>query len=317
MNLIHENKKKLDEYCPICKSKDLNLVYSTQDRHYGIKGIFNISKCNNCLVRFLNPMPSEKELTSLYPEDTFYAYNDFTKNSGMIKNVINIFKKMLFLEIRTKDPNFDKPGKILDIGCGSGSFLYEYKINGWETNGIEVNSTAAELGNKIARLNIFPGSLVQSNFDSEYFDYVRSNHSFEHITNPHEVLTEVNRIIKSGGKFFIGVPNIESFNASIFKEFWWYLGVPVHTFNYSVKSLSSLLESHNFVIESIKFNSDYSGILGSLQIYLNRKNGKLSNQGLIINNRLLVILAQYASKILDLLKLGDAIEIICTKKQNF
>lgn len=314
MNLSHEKKSKQDEFCPICKNKDINLIYSTHDRHYGIKGIFHIFKCNSCLVRFLNPMPSEEELTSLYPDDTFYAYDDFTKDSGLIKHIINNLKKVLFLEIHTKDPIFNKPGKILDIGCGSGSFLYQYKMKGWETRGIEVNSSAAKLGNQIADLNIFSGSLVQSNLDSEYFDYVRSNHSFEHITNPHEVLNEVSRIIKPGGKFFIGVPNIESLNASLFKEFWWYLGVPVHTFNYSVKSLSSLLESHNFAIESIKFNSDYSGILGSLQIYLNRKNGKLSNQGLTINNRLLVIFAQYASKILDLLKLGDAIEIICTKR---
>jgi SAM-dependent methyltransferase len=302
-----------NELCPLCESKNLRLIYSTYDRHYGIKGTYNVSKCDDCSVRFINPMPTEEELTSLYPENTFYAYLDFTQN---LEN--NSFKKSLkkvfLLGAGTKDPEFPRPGKILDIGCGSGAFLYEYKQKGWQTQGVEVNYEAAKLGNKIAGIDIFAGSLIQANFDSDYFDYVRSNHSFEHITNPHEVLTEVHRILKPDGKLFIGVPNIDSFNANLFKEFWWYLGVPVHTFNYSVNSLSNLLEKHDYIIDSIKYNSDFTGILGSFQIFLNRKNGKLSSDGFAIQSPFLKVLAQYGSKVLDLLKLGDAIEIVCHKK---
>jgi ubiquinone/menaquinone biosynthesis C-methylase UbiE len=314
MNLVDEQKVKENKFCPICKSNNIKTVYSTHDRHYGIEGIFNVSKCNSCLVRFINPMPTEDELTKLYPENTFYAYTDFTQSLEEKNNLKNKIKRSFFLEIRTKDPKFSKPGKILDIGCGSGEFLYKYKQSGWETTGVEVNSGAASLGNRVAELNIFAGSLIQANLNSNYFDYIRSNHSFEHITNPHEVLTEANKLLKPGGKFLIGVPNIDSFNAYVFREFWWYLGVPVHTFNYSVKSLSHLLEEHNFIIDSVKFNSDYSGILGSLQIFINRKNGKVSSDGLMIKNPILKVLAHYGSKILDLLMIGDAIEIVCTKK---
>jgi SAM-dependent methyltransferase len=306
-------KNRESECCPICESENIRLLYSTCDRHYGIKGTFNIFECNRCSIGFLNPMPTEDELTSLYPENTFYAYTDFTQKNDKIYNIKKALRKLLLLTIETKDPKFSKPGRILDLGCGSGEFLYRYKECGWETNGVEVNSDAANLGNSIANLGIHCGNLLQANFEDGYFDYVRSNHSFEHITNPKEVLKEVHRILKKDGKLFIGVPNVNSLNAKLFGKYWWYLGVPVHTFTYSDKTLSSLLRDNGFIIDSVKYNSDYSGILGSIQIFLNRKNGKLSTEGFVFENPFLRILSTYLSKALNLLKLGDAIEVICRK----
>jgi SAM-dependent methyltransferase len=313
MTHIDKMEKQNSSCCPICNSKNIITIYSTHDRHYGIQGTFDIVQCKDCAIRFLNPMPSEEELTSLYPEDIFYAYTDFTQTLEEKYDFKRIIKRILFLELRTHDPKFSRSGRILDIGCGSGEFLYKYKKRGWQTKGIEVNKTAASLGNKIANLDIYPGSLMQANFENSYFDYVRSNHSFEHITNPQEVLREVHRILKKDGKFFVGVPNANSFNAKVFREYWWYLGVPVHTFTYTEKTLSNLLEKNGFIIESLKYNSDYSGILGSIQIFLNRKNGKLSSEGFFIQNSLLRVLGNYISKILNALRLGDAIEIVCRK----
>ena len=38
------------------------------------------------------------------------------------------------------------------------------------------------------------------------FDYVRSYHSFEHMSNPRETLADIHRILKPDGKLMIGVP---------------------------------------------------------------------------------------------------------------
>jgi SAM-dependent methyltransferase len=302
--------------CPLCNSNNVLLAYSTYDRHYGIKGNFDVAQCKDCLLQFINPMLTEEELTNLYPQDTFYAYQDFEKKSnyGYKKILKKLFKRILFVDIHTKDPEFHKPGKVLDIGCGSGSFLYEWKQKGWETRGIEVNLSAAQLGNKIAGLNILACSLINANFEVDSFDYVRLNHSFEHVTNPNEVLAEIHKILKKDGKLFIGVPNIQSFNALFFKKYWWGLAIPVHVFGYSVKNLSELLIKHHFVVESVNYNSNYSGILGSIQIFLNRKNGKLSTDGYIVGNTFLKAPAQYLARLQDLLRLGDSIEIICRKE---
>lgn len=295
--------------CPLCGDGKHQILYNARDRHYGIQGWYNIARCEHCSLVFLNPMPDDSVLAGLYPK-TYYSYQDFFQHSGLVKKAI----KNVLLKLGTKDPKFSTPGKILDLGCGSGQYLYSIREKGWDTYGVEISNTAAELGRHYAGLNIFSGTLLEAAYPNDHFDYIRSNHSFEHIFNPNETLAEIYRILKPTGKLLIGVPNINSFTAKLFGIYWWYLGAPVHTYNYSVKTLSQILEKHNFAVERITYNSDYSGVLGSMQIYLNRNSNRLSTDGRLFSNSLLRVGAQLIAKLIDSFKAGDAIEIICYKK---
>ena len=265
-------------------------------------------KCCNCSLVFINPVPSTKELTNLYPE-WFYAYQPYEKRlNNAIKKMI---RRILLFKESTSDPKFDKPGRILDIGCGNGSFLNEMK--GWEKFGVEINAQAAKIGNDTGEMNIFAGDLIDAKYPSNFFDYIRSNHSFEHISNPNETLREIHRILKPDGKLLIGVPNINSLYARFFKKYWWFLGAPVHVFNYSDKTLKQMLKKHGFNINKLNYNSDCYGLVGSIQIYLNRNCGKLSEDGVFVKSRIFRILAQLAARLCDLFNTGDSIEVIATK----
>lgn len=306
--LSHDGFKVLIK-CPLCNESAIYPLYDdVRDRHYGIKGTYSVAKCSICALVFLNPLPNEDYLRNLYPDDYYSYQNNVAKKSAFITFV----KRLLFVNIETKDPVFPEPGRMLDVGCGTGWFIRGMKQKGWQVYGVEINRKAAMAGRQVG-LEISDGNLKTTAFAVDNFDYVRLNHSFEHMINPNEILNEIFRIIKPTGKLLIGVPNIDSFNARLFKQFWWYLGTPVHPFNYSVKTLMRILERHNFVIEKVSYNSDYSGILGSLQIFLNRHTDKLSHEGMVFNNPALKVLAHWTSKALDLLKQGDAIEIIAHK----
>jgi SAM-dependent methyltransferase len=302
----------LNVNCILCGSSNFERLYKTHDRHYGIKGDYYVCQCDDCKLTFIDPMPSENELTNMYPDD-FYAYQDFFEDKKKAHVIKSIIKKILLLSIGTKDPTFENPGCVLDVGCGSGKFLYDMREKGWNVYGVEVNVNAAKLGKNAAGINIFAGNLHNASFPDNYFDYIRSNHSFEHIVNPHETLSEIYRILKPGGSLLIGVPNVDGLNSKVFKSHWWYRGVPVHTYGYSVSTLSRILEQHSFKINKVTYNSDYSGILGSFQIYLNRKKNKLSTEGFAISNIFLIAIFQRISKLFDIFKLGDAIEIISQK----
>jgi SAM-dependent methyltransferase len=294
--------------CPLCATTYFRERYITKDRHYGISGSYRIVVCVNCGLMFLNPMYSDHELAALYPSD-YYAYqNRFALNRGK-----ELLKKLLGFNISTKDPTFISPGTILDVGCGSGWFLDSMRSRGWVTYGVEISEAAARLGRESKDLQIYCGTLHDAKFPSESFDYVRSNHSFEHMSQPNEVLDEMYRILKPNGRLFIGVPNMRSLNAQVFKRYWWYLGAPVHPFTYSVKTLSEMLARHKFAVCKVSYNSDYSGILGSLQIWSNRRAERKSTEGLLINNPALKLVCQWFAKFVDVLHLGDAIEITATK----
>lgn len=252
-------------------------------------------------------MPPEDLLLSYYPED-YYAYLP-RETSALWKQIL---LKIACLEIKTHDPTFSETGNFLDIGCGSGAYLRVMAKRGWKVWGVEPSRHGAQAG-RSAGFEVFRGSLLEASYPESFFDYVRSNHSFEHMPNPVEALTEIQRILRPGGKLFIGVPNVDSLAFRLFGRYWWYLGAPIHTYSYSAKTITSLLERAGFHKEKVFYNSNYWSLLGSLQIFLNRNTGERSEEGLLIRSKVLTIIANLAEKCLDRIQSGDAIEVISVK----
>lgn len=294
--------------CPLCSHGTLHTVIHAPDRHYGNPGLFRIVACDSCELNFLNPMPTLAYLSNAYPAN-YYAYAPAIPQSGRWRVIKSVLRYMLCYLPATGDPKFKRPGKMLDIGCGSGTFLAMMREKGWEVQGVELDAAAAERGRQDG-LEIFSGTIDSANLPSAVFDYVRSNHSFEHIHNPREVLKEIRRILKPTGHLFIGVPNVKGLMARLCGAYWWYLGAPVHPFGYCPVTLGRLLAEEGFKVERVNYNSRWAGLFGSLQLYLNRSNGKMGEDGWIAHNRVLVVIGHWAARFLDLLHLGDCIEII-------
>jgi SAM-dependent methyltransferase len=216
------------------------------------------------------------------------------------------------MEHHHKEPKFAKPGKMLDIGCGNGWVIYQRKMEGWDVYGVEPG-LGAEVG-KAHGLDIYHGDLLSAQFPDATFDYIRSNHSFEHIHNPENVMKEIFRILKPNGKVFIGVPNIRSFNAKVFKQYWYYLGAPVHTYNWSDKTLPKFLEKHGFMVEKVIYSAQLIGVLGSWQIFLNRKSGQTSDKGFWVKHIITHPIFGFIAQICNRLRTGDCIEVIAAKQ---
>jgi SAM-dependent methyltransferase len=258
---------------------------------------------------FLNPAPTQAFLDDAY-DDSYYSYQELA--------VAPRWKEWLRTGIfynpgATGDPKFDAPGRVLDIGCGSGEFLYKMKKAGWETHGVELSAKAASIGNA-AGLDIQAGTLASARLPQDYFDYVRLNHSFEHLVDPEETLALIWRYLARDGLLFIGVPNVDGWLAKVFGKYWWNLGPPVHPFNYSRSSLTRLLEKHRFSVVRSRTNSNFAGLVGSLQMMINDKNGIRSDRGRLLGNPLVKVPAQWCAKISDRFSAGDCLEIIARKR---
>lgn len=301
---------QISQACPLCGSFDTKEELWAEDPHYGISGRHRLLKCNQCLLLFLYPVYSDEELKALYPAD-YYAYHPEVQ-IGHLKSFV---KKILGYWQGTKDPDFKAPGKFLDVGCGAGAFLKTMRDRGWLVQGVEVNERAVQRARDHG-LDVFCGSLEEAMLPPESFDYIRASHSFEHMTRPHETLEEMHRLLKPDGKLLIAVPNYDSFPARAFKESWYHLCPPVHAFQYSVSNLTDLLAMHNLTVTRVVFNSHYAGLLGSLQIWLNRNTARRSFEGRLFNNRPLRVFSGWIQKVLDAAGTGDMIEITAVKEHE-
>lgn len=293
--------------CPACRSNKLKPYVIGQDFHYEIEGNFQTSICSDCCTVFMDPMPTPVDLAALYPDD-YYSYQPPQKQNAVHWFLENVMRYPRVTHV----PHFDAPGVMLDVGCGAGQYLFNMRERGWTVYGAELSRGAAEAGRK-AGLDIRGGELMEAAFEPKMFDFVRSNHSFEHMPNPDAVLQEMRRILKDDGKLFIGIPNFDGAWAKLFTKHWWNFGLPVHTMNYTQKGIKTLLEHNGFRVEKIINSSDYSGFLGSWQIKRNSEKGIFRSDGNIMSNKILRLPVHYVSKILDRFGRGDCIEVIASK----
>lgn len=295
--------------CVLCGSDKIVPLYVTRDCHTGIPGDFEVWECKRCGLYFINPMLEQEELDTYYTKD-YYAYIDFTKGKkrGAFRKWITSF----LLGISCYKPHLSRDAKILDVGCGTGEWLSNMEMFGYQVKGCEISVSAASLGQSRTGIEIFPGALVDCEYEDNSFDFIRSNHSFEHINNPRETLTKMYNLLKPGGLICIGVPNTCGLWSRIFKKYWYYLGVPIHVYNYSDTNLKIMMENTGFVIREVRYCGNYHGLLGSILIATKGSSVPKTRFGEFLY-ALFSILCRPIIYVVNKLGLGDCIEIIATK----
>jgi len=102
--------------------------------------------------------------------------------------------------------------KILDIGCGSGYILHEIRKHFPNTDlyGVDLEIKSIELAKKITKekYQVANAEKLSENFDEGFFDCVISTDVMEHIENYKENISEVYKILKPGGIFYVYTPSI-------------------------------------------------------------------------------------------------------------
>jgi len=308
--------------CSICGRKNFEFLFRIRDKNLNIPGDFFLQECKNCGVLFLNPQPSTEELKKYYSSDKYYSFKEIDMDSKKTRLRIflynlyfnernkNFFNKILFLPIKfmVRGTNIKKDFKLLDIGCGSGQFLYDMRKSGMEkVYGIEIGDFD-KINSKRFNLNIKKTTLEKEKYPKDFFDIITINHVLEHLYNPKETLNEIKRILKERGLLILSVPNYRSLIYKIFRKNWYGLDPPRHLFNYSDKLLIDLLEINGFKIIKKRYNSRHSQFVTSLYFALGIKNPPK------VVTSLLGVLFLPLTWFVNIIKYGDQIELWCIKK---
>jgi len=154
--------------CEICGKDDSKLLFKAKDHEYGLPGEYNIVKCCNCGLIYVNPRPRARGKTeSYYPDSAAHIISSPFKKEGFFIKAWRIYTKILF----GFSIPLNKPGryKVLDVGCGSGEFLKSLEIMGYETYGVDISHSAVEKAKKLG-LNVFFGELHEAEFQDNHFD---------------------------------------------------------------------------------------------------------------------------------------------------
>jgi SAM-dependent methyltransferase len=221
----------------INKSKCLNCGL-IQVNIWSIGSEYTTVQCTVCKLVWLNPIPSEQTLKKYY--------QGYYQNRVNNTNLSNNRKLMYKMEYEWLSRYVDS-GKILDVGCSDGSFLDHFET-GWEKHGVEYeNSSKLEETATQKNIKLKIGSLGSCNFESNYFDCISMRGVIEHLRDPREELDIIQSICKPEGYFFItATPDVDSYCADLYREYWNQYKPPEHIYYFSIGTLTLLLEKYGF-----------------------------------------------------------------------
>jgi SAM-dependent methyltransferase len=135
---------------------------------------------------------------------------------------------------------------LLDVGCGSGTFLHVARQYGFKPHGMDVSARAAEIAGRQYGIPVRQGGIGSRVWDGQTFDFITMFHVLEHVPEPKLALESVRELLRPGGRLIIQVPNISSVQARIFGRLWYGLDVPRHVINFTPRALGHLLEEIGF-----------------------------------------------------------------------
>ncbi|TDU43529.1 methyltransferase family protein [Gelidibacter sediminis] len=230
------------------------------------------------------PKPSEDRLPEYYKSEDYISHTDAKRN--LFEKVYHVVKGIaLQRKLKLIESVVPESKSLLDVGCGTGDFLKVASKAGWKVSGIEPNVHARLIANKKTDEAVYDSEHLFK-FESEYFDVITLWHVLEHLPNLEEHMAVFNKLLKNNGTLIIAVPNYNSYDASLYKEFWAAYDVPRHLWHFSRNAIKTLATTFDFqVVKTVpmKFDAFYVSLLsekyknGYMNFLSGFWNGWLSN----------------------------------------
>jgi 2-polyprenyl-3-methyl-5-hydroxy-6-metoxy-1,4-benzoquinol methylase len=154
-------------------------------------------------------------------------------------------------------------GRLLDIGCGSGSFSARFLDAGFAVAGIDMTEeqvAAARVRGLDARVHDLGSGPLP--FPEQSFDAVFAGEVIEHVVDTTAFLSDIRRVLKPHGCVVLTTPNLASAENRLRLLFGFYPiwteyrleGGQGHVRSYTMKTLVSHLRETGFAVERVKGN---------------------------------------------------------------
>jgi 2-polyprenyl-3-methyl-5-hydroxy-6-metoxy-1,4-benzoquinol methylase len=142
-------------------------------------------------------------------------------------------------------------GRLLEIGCGTGTLLVEAARAGWQTLGVEPGPAAVAVAlerGANARPGYFPADLP---LDARDMDAIAVLDVLEHMQEPRGFVAKMREYIRPNGWLFVQVPNFDSLlirvegaaNSNVCPGHWSY---------FTPDSLPALLSAEGFAVRHVE-----------------------------------------------------------------
>ena len=203
---------EVKNYCRTCRSDDVielegyrKLKRVTSDCRQLERG-GKLYYCSNCgLTQKFVSESLENELRAIY--DTYETYKSNIEPLVFSSDATALRSNLILNEFRATLRTIHS-GIHVDVGCGDGAFLKEFKkcCPNWTSYGYDINQARQAEIEDICGIGRFVSNSLKNIPDN--VDLITMNYVLEHIDSVSEILEVLSRKLSSRGFFVFVVPNL-------------------------------------------------------------------------------------------------------------
>jgi SAM-dependent methyltransferase len=242
--------------CLACGHADAIFFIAGEDDLTGRPGRFTYVRCIRCALVYQTPRLTLDRIRSYYDGD--YIAHQPGSRWGLLAPLFRSAMQSLDrrkLRIVRRHVHLDATSSVLDVGCGSGSFL---QIVRQTTQAQAAGVDLVDLSQRpeMEGVEFHHGTLCQQALGTSRFDLVTMWHFLEHDYEPQRSLEHACRALKPGGWLVIEVPRLDSLSFRIFGNRWPGIQAPQHTVLFDRRSLLGMAEESGFdVVEHLPYGA--------------------------------------------------------------
>jgi 2-polyprenyl-3-methyl-5-hydroxy-6-metoxy-1,4-benzoquinol methylase len=263
-----------DVNCALGCEKNDRLVLTGHDRLHDLPGDFDIVKCQTCGLMRTNPRPTTDSIGFYYPDDygPYLGTQVKSPDLGSVGGIKNLLRPLVHKIFNTKSTALPSllPGRLLEVGCASGSFLHRMAGEGWHVEGIEFSDIAAQAAHKLG-YQVYAGSLEDAPAPKQAYDLIVGWMVLEHLHDPVGCLKKLHNWAKPGASLALSVPNVGSIEFNVFKEKWYALHLPNHLYHFTPDTLEKVLEAAGWALVKVHHQINLNNLIVSLAYVLEDK----------------------------------------------
>jgi 2-polyprenyl-3-methyl-5-hydroxy-6-metoxy-1,4-benzoquinol methylase len=219
----------------------------------------SVACCPRCRLVRTWPPRSGSELAALHADPGYFRHPYFEARRNLDRESLRAKHREL-LRLLTKERSA-KGLRLLDVGCDTGALLVVGRDEfGMEVAGVEVSPSAAETARREHRLEVHVGEITTLGLPAESFDLITLLDVIEHVSNPPVLLSELQRLLRPGGRLYIATADhdalINIIGLGLYRVFgkgcWPLLEklyIPYHEFYFTKPTLARMVEGAGLRVE--------------------------------------------------------------------
>lgn len=183
--------------CPVCAAREAAPCLA--------KGALRLVRCRRCLMVYADPVPPELVSGAYYDGlgDSYYLLPGKLESDY---SPVRFERELRWF--RRHCPG----GRVLDVGCSSGAFLFQLQARSpgaYDILGTDVSGPALDHAESRG-IPVRRGDFLAMDFGDTRFDAVTFWAVLEHVAEPRLFLERAASILKPDGRCFVLVPNFRS-----------------------------------------------------------------------------------------------------------